>query len=88
MTNARPDFDRPELVSAIAAGLNPVKACREALGYSIDELSVTCGLSVSEILELEQGVGFDLAKARRIEVALRLGEGKLARFLNPGADVA
>lgn len=88
MTNPGRNFDGPELASAIAAGLNPVRAYREALGYSIEELSVTCGLSLAEIVELEAGEGVDLAKARRIEAALRLGDGKLVRFLTPDAGVA
>jgi transcriptional regulator with XRE-family HTH domain len=88
MTNPARDFDNPELAAQIAAGLNPVRAFREALGYSVDDLSVTCGLAAAEILDLELGVGVDLAKARRIEAALRLGEGKLVRFLIPDADVA
>ena len=88
MTNPARDFDSPELATLIAAGLNPIRAFREALGYSIDDLSVTCGLAAAEILELEQGSGVDLAKARRIEAALRLGEGRLVRFLTPDASAA
>ena len=68
----------PETVAAaIAAGVNAVKAIREAHGYSIDDLAVTCGLSASEIIGIENGEDTDPGRLRRIAAALRLPEGVL-----------
>jgi transcriptional regulator with XRE-family HTH domain len=49
-----------------------VKAAREAIGYSIDDLAVTCGLLVVEIQEVESGEDTDSAKLKRIAAALQL----------------
>lgn len=49
-----------------------VRAAREGVGYSIDDLAVTCGLVVNEIQEIESGEDADPAKLRRIAAALQL----------------
>ena len=49
-----------------------VKAAREAAGYTIDDLSVTCGLVASEIAEIENGENADPAKLRRLASALQV----------------
>ncbi len=49
-----------------------VKNAREAVGYSIDDLAVTCGLLVSEIQDVESGADADPAKLKRIAAALQL----------------
>jgi transcriptional regulator with XRE-family HTH domain len=54
-----------------------LKAMRETRGYSVEELSLTCGLAVDEIEDIENGREFDPAKLRRIASALRLPEDAL-----------
>jgi len=65
------------VAAAIAAGVNAVKAFREARGYSIEDLAVTCGLSVSEITGIENGEDTDPGSLRRIATALRLSDTAL-----------
>ncbi|MEK1902722.1 MAG: helix-turn-helix transcriptional regulator, partial [Rhizobium sp.] len=45
---------------------------RSAVGYSIEDLAVTCGLANGEILEIENGESADPAKLRRIAAALQV----------------
>jgi transcriptional regulator with XRE-family HTH domain len=49
-----------------------VRTAREAIGYSIDDLAVTCGLLVAEIQDVESGEDVDPAKLKRIAAALQL----------------
>jgi transcriptional regulator with XRE-family HTH domain len=49
-----------------------VKAAREAVGYSIEDLAVTCGLANLELTEIEDGRDADPAKLKRIASALQL----------------
>ncbi|KQV68312.1 helix-turn-helix domain-containing protein [Rhizobium sp. Root1220] len=49
-----------------------VKVAREAVGYSVDDLAVTCGLIAGEIQEIESGEGADPAKLKRIAAALQV----------------
>ena len=49
-----------------------VRAAREAVGYSVDDLAVTCGLVVNEIEEIESGEDADPAKLKRIASALQV----------------
>lgn len=60
-----------------APGLNPLKAARETRGYTIEELSLTCGLAVGEIVDIEDGKDADPAKLRRIASALQMPEEEL-----------
>jgi hypothetical protein len=60
-----------------ASGLNPLKAARETRGYTIEELSLTCGLAVGEIIDIEDGKDADPAKLRRIATALQMPEEEL-----------
>ncbi|PBC01868.1 helix-turn-helix transcriptional regulator [Mesorhizobium sp. WSM3860] len=60
-----------------ASGLNPLKAVRETRGYTIEELSLTCGLAVGEIVDIEDGKDADPAKLRRIASALQVPEEEL-----------
>ena len=38
-----------------------VKAARETVGYSIEDLAVTCGLANEELIDIESGAEFDIA---------------------------
>lgn len=62
---------------AVANGSNVVAAIRQAKGYSVEELAVTCGLAVDEIVGLETGADVPADKLRRIAHALRLPETAL-----------
>lgn len=57
-----------------------LRAIRETRGYSMEELSLTCGLAVDEIADIENGRSADPSKLRRIASALRLPENAL---INP-----
>lgn len=61
----------------IAPDHSALRAIRETRGYSLEELSLTCGLSVNEIAEIESGRDADPSKLRRIATALRLPENAL-----------
>ncbi|MBP2233536.1 transcriptional regulator with XRE-family HTH domain [Sinorhizobium kostiense] len=49
-----------------------VRAAREAVGYSVEDLAVTCGLTSVEINEIESGSDHDPAKLKRIAGALQV----------------
>jgi len=77
----------PQFAAAVSEGINPLKAYRRSLGYSLEEFSLTCGLSVVEILRLEQSTAAaDLALVVRIETALRLSQGDLQQYFKDGAE--
>ncbi|TPJ57649.1 helix-turn-helix transcriptional regulator [Mesorhizobium sp. B2-6-1] len=65
------------IVAAVAAGANPVRAMRESLGYSLEDLAVTCGLAIDEIAEIEAGGNTDPSRLRRIAHALGLPDGAI-----------
>jgi len=49
-----------------------LRAMRETRGYSVEQLSLTCGLAAGEIEDIENGKATDPSKLRRIASALRL----------------
>jgi transcriptional regulator with XRE-family HTH domain len=49
-----------------------VRQSREAVGYSIEDLALTCGLTGAEITRIELGADVDPGKLRRIAAALRV----------------
>lgn len=49
-----------------------VRRSREAVGYSIEDLALTCGLTGAEITRIELGDDGDPDKLRRIAAALRV----------------
>ena len=56
------------------ADVNAVRAIRETKGYTIEKLSLTCGLAAHELADIESGKDTDPAKLRRIAAALMLPE--------------
>jgi transcriptional regulator with XRE-family HTH domain len=60
-----------------ALGRNAVRAIRETRGYSLEKLSLTCGLATHEIEDIESGKDADPVKLRRIAAALQLPEDAL-----------
>ncbi|CCM74501.1 helix-turn-helix domain-containing protein [Rhizobium mesoamericanum] len=65
------DASKATAVSAVNVAA-AVRAAREAVGYSVDDLAVTCGLVVNEIEEIESGEDADPAKLKRIATALQV----------------
>lgn len=49
-----------------------VRRSRQAVGYSVDELALTCGLTDAEITNIELGADADPGKLQRIAAALQL----------------
>ncbi|UUP19707.1 helix-turn-helix domain-containing protein [Nitratireductor thuwali] len=75
MATATP-FALPEAVSnAISAGTSIVRAYREHLGYTIEDVAVTSGLTAEEIEQIEAGHRFDKGYRERIARALSLPDG-------------
>lgn len=71
----------PEAVSAsVAKGANLVRAMREFVGYSVEDLAVASGLATEEIDRVEAGDDADPARLRRIAHALGLPEEALAPY--------
>ncbi|UCI33070.1 helix-turn-helix domain-containing protein [Mesorhizobium sp. B4-1-4] len=70
--NAKEHAPSEPLVNELGPIYSTLKAMRETRGYSVEELSLTCGLSVDEIEDIESGRAADPAKLRRIASALQL----------------
>jgi transcriptional regulator with XRE-family HTH domain len=63
--------------SSVAAPLNvevgeAVRRAREAMGYSVDALAETCGLTEAEISRIELGAEVEPSRLRRIASALQV----------------
>ena len=69
-------FALPEAVlTAIANGTPPIQAYRQHLGYSINAIAVTSGLTVEEVDRIESGYRFEKGYRDRIARALGLPDG-------------
>ncbi|TPM42053.1 helix-turn-helix transcriptional regulator [Mesorhizobium sp. B2-3-4] len=75
--NAKSHALSEPLANEIGPDYNTLRAMRETRGYSLEALSLTCGLSVDEIEDIENGLAADPAKLRRIATALRLPQDTL-----------
>lgn len=62
---------------AVLALASTLRAAREAAGYSILDLSETCGLTVDEISGVEDGSIDDSDKIARIAAVLKVSTGDL-----------
>ncbi|MCA1371849.1 helix-turn-helix transcriptional regulator [Bradyrhizobium sp. BRP14] len=71
MTNAKSNLNVATCRGRVDVG-GAVKQSREALGYSVEDLSLTCGLTGAEITRIELGADVDPARLRRIAAALRV----------------
>ncbi|MQB19556.1 XRE family transcriptional regulator [Agrobacterium tumefaciens] len=49
-----------------------IASARNAAGYTVDQLALTCGLTSQEILALETGADSDPSRLRRVASALQL----------------
>jgi transcriptional regulator with XRE-family HTH domain len=70
------DSHIPETVlKAIPKGRNIIRAYREHLGYSIEELAIACGLAAEEIENIESGLRYNKGYRDRIARSLSLPAG-------------
>jgi hypothetical protein len=66
----------PETVlEAISEGTHIIRAYREHLGYSIEELAIACGLAAEEIENIESGLRYNKGYRDRIARSLSLPAG-------------
>jgi transcriptional regulator with XRE-family HTH domain len=66
----------PETVlTAISEGTHIIRAYREHLGYSIEELAIACGLAAEEIENIESGLRYNKGYRDRIARSLSLPAG-------------
>jgi transcriptional regulator with XRE-family HTH domain len=66
----------PETVlKAISEGTHIIRAYREHLGYSIEELAIACGLAAEEIENIESGLRYNKGYRDRIARSLSLPTG-------------
>lgn len=77
MSNATPLALPEAVLNAISQGTNLIRAYREHLGYSIDHIAVTSGLTVEEVKRVEDGHRFDKGYRSRLAHALGLPETAL-----------
>jgi transcriptional regulator with XRE-family HTH domain len=49
-----------------------VRQSRKTMGYSVEDLSLTCGLTAAEITRIELGADVDPVRLRRIAAALQV----------------
>jgi transcriptional regulator with XRE-family HTH domain len=69
-------FALPEAISAaISNGIPTIRAYREHLGYSIDDIAITSGLTVDEVELIESGHRFAKGYRDRIAKAFGLSDG-------------
>ncbi|MET3778689.1 transcriptional regulator with XRE-family HTH domain [Rhizobium alvei] len=57
-----------------------VKKLRLDAGYSIENLAVTCGLTTSEIEDIENGLDDNPARLARVANALKITPDRLGQF--------
>ncbi len=63
------------VLTAISTGTPVIRAYREHLGYTIDDIAVTSGLTVEEVEKIEEGHRFEKGYRDRIARALGLADG-------------
>jgi transcriptional regulator with XRE-family HTH domain len=59
------------IIMNVASVSERVRLGRRAAGYSLEDLAVTCGLTVDEISRIEDGTEIDLQHLKRIAPALQ-----------------
>jgi transcriptional regulator with XRE-family HTH domain len=69
----------------INGGAHIFKEAREAKGYSIEDLAVTCGLTEDEIRDVELGNEAAPGYLRRVAAALGLPDDAALSTQNPGS---
>ncbi|MFQ6186229.1 helix-turn-helix domain-containing protein [Sinorhizobium meliloti] len=71
MTNAMSSLDAVTCRGRVDIG-GAVRQSRQTMGYSVEDLSLTCGLTAAEITRIELGVDVDPTRLRRIAAALQV----------------
>ncbi|WEJ08549.1 helix-turn-helix domain-containing protein [Sinorhizobium prairiense] len=72
MTDSTSNAGAPVTNGAYVDIGDAVRRSREAVGYSVEDLALTCGLTGAEITRIELGDDVDPDKLRRIAAALRV----------------
>lgn len=54
-----------------------VRSIRQSVGYSIDDLAETCGLTSAEIIAIEEGLEGDMGQFKRVAAALQVSISSL-----------
>ncbi|EHH06338.1 hypothetical protein MEA186_28897 [Mesorhizobium amorphae CCNWGS0123] len=65
------------VLKAISEGTHVIRAYREHLGYTIEDLAVACGLAAEEIQNIESGLRYNKGYRHRIARSLSLPVGIL-----------
>lgn len=68
MTISQTDFDTSKSVSIAST----VAEARRTAGYSLEDLAITCGLTVEELTAIETGADLDPSRLQRVAAALKL----------------
>lgn len=68
MTISHSNFDDNHAISIAET----IATARKAAGYSLEDLAITTGLTVSELSALEDGKDRDDARLKRVAAALQL----------------
>lgn len=68
MTISHSNFDSNQTISIAQA----IATARQAAGYSLEDMAITTGLTVSEIEALESGKDTDTARLKRVMSSLQL----------------
>jgi transcriptional regulator with XRE-family HTH domain len=72
----RLDQDMQDTFDLIVVG-NRVRTLRQSVGYSIEDLAETCGLTSTEITAIEEGLEGDTAQLKRVAQALQVSLSSL-----------
>ncbi|TIL82283.1 MAG: helix-turn-helix transcriptional regulator [Mesorhizobium sp.] len=73
------------VLTAMLEGTHIVRAYREHLGYSVEDLAVACGLAAEEILNIESGLRYNKGYRDRIAKSLSLPVGILEADMRDAA---
>ncbi len=68
MTISQTNFDSAQSISVATA----IADARHEAGYSLDDLAITCGLTIAELEAIENGSDLDPARLQRVASALKL----------------
>ncbi len=67
----RVDQDAQDIADISFTG-SKVRSIRQSVGYSIEDLAETCGLTSAEITGIEEGLEVDMGQLKRVAAALQV----------------
>jgi transcriptional regulator with XRE-family HTH domain len=76
------------VLEAISEGKQIIRAYREHLGYSVEDLAVACGLAAEEIENIESGLKYNKGYRDRIARSLSLPAGTFDDAVSDISDAA